>query len=63
MGQQGWGLVYGGSTGLMGTVANAALTAGAPVIGVIPERLIQREIGHDGVTELQVSIPCASANS
>lgn len=55
--------MYGGSTGLMGTVANAALTAGAPVIGVIPERLIQREIGHDGVTELQVSIPCASANS
>ena len=55
IGQQGWGLVYGGgSTGLMGTVANAALAAGAPVIGVIPERLIQRELGHGGVTELQV---------
>ena len=55
IGQQGWGLVYGGgSTGLMGTVANAALSAGAPVIGVIPERLIQRELGHGGVTELQV---------
>ena len=55
IGTQGWGLVYGGgSTGLMGTVANAALEAGAPVIGVIPERLIQRELGHGGVTELQV---------
>ena len=55
IGTQGWGLVYGGgSTGLMGTVANAALQAGAPVIGVIPERLIQRELGHGGVTELQV---------
>lgn len=55
IGQHGWGLVYGGgSTGLMGTVANAALAAGAPVIGVIPERLIQRELGHGGVTELQV---------
>ena len=55
IGAQGWGLVYGGgSTGLMGTVANAALQAGAPVIGVIPERLIQRELGHGGVTELQV---------
>ena len=38
----------------MGTVANAALEAGAPVIGVIPHRLIQRELGHGGVTELQV---------
>lgn len=55
IGAQGWGLVYGGgSTGLMGTAANAALQAGAPVIGVIPERLIQRELGHGGVTELQV---------
>lgn len=53
--QRGWGLVYGGgSTGLMGAVADAALAAGAPVIGVIPERLIRRELGHGGVTELQV---------
>ncbi len=55
IGQQGWRLVYGGgSTGLMGQVANAALAAGAPVIGVIPERLIQRELGHGGVTQLHV---------
>lgn len=55
IGQRGWQLVYGGgSTGLMGTVADAALAAGAPVVGVIPERLIQRELGHGGVTELKV---------
>jgi uncharacterized protein (TIGR00730 family) len=55
IGRRGWQLVYGGgSTGLMGAVADAALTAGASVIGVIPHRLVQREMGHGGVTELQV---------
>jgi uncharacterized protein (TIGR00730 family) len=38
----------------MGTVANAALAHGAPVIGIIPQRLIERELGHGGVTELLV---------
>ncbi len=55
IGRRGWRLVYGGgSTGLMGAVADAALSAGAEVIGVIPERLIAKELGHGGVTELQV---------
>lgn len=55
IGQRGWRLVYGGGhTGLMGAVADAALAAGADVIGIIPERLIEREIGHAGLTELQV---------
>jgi len=55
IGERGWRLVYGGgSTGLMGVVANAALAAGAEVIGVIPHRLIAKELGHGGVTELQV---------
>lgn len=55
LGQRGWQLVYGGgSTGLMGTVADAALAHGASVVGVIPERLIQRELGHGGVSELHV---------
>lgn len=55
IGERGWRLVYGGgSTGLMGAVADSALAAGAEVIGVIPDRLIQRELGHGGVTELQV---------
>lgn len=55
IGQRGWRLVYGGgSTGLMGAVADAALSEGAEVIGVIPHRLIEKELGHGGVTELQV---------
>ncbi len=55
IGRRGWRLVYGGGhTGLMGAVADAALAAGAKVIGIIPDRLIERELGHGGVTELQV---------
>ncbi len=50
---QGWRLVYGGgNVGLMGEVARAALAAGAPVVGVIPHRLADREIALDSVTEL-----------
>jgi uncharacterized protein (TIGR00730 family) len=53
--KRGWQLVYGGgSTGMMGTVADAAVAGGAPVVGVIPHRLIQRELGHPGVTTLEV---------
>ena len=55
IGLRGWRLVYGGGhTGLMGAVADAALAHGAEVIGIIPDRLIERELGHGGVTELQV---------
>ena len=52
---QGIGLVYGGAmVGLMGTVADAALAAGGDVIGVMPQALVDREIGHTGLTELRV---------
>ena len=55
LGQRGWRLVYGGgNVGLMGAVADAALAAGAPVLGVIPRALLEREVGHRGLTELQV---------
>lgn len=55
IGQRGWQLVYGGgNAGLMGTVANAALAAGASVIGVIPQSLMVRELGHPGLNELHV---------
>ena len=55
IGQRGWQLVYGGgNAGLMGTVANAALAAGASVIGVIPQSLMGRELGHPGLSELHV---------
>ena len=49
------GLVYGGGrVGLMGIVADAVLSEGGRVIGVIPEPLATREIAHDGLTELHV---------
>jgi uncharacterized protein (TIGR00730 family) len=50
----GLGLVYGGACrGLMGAVADAALAAGGEVIGVLPEALSGREIGHTGLTTLE----------
>lgn len=53
--QRGWQLVYGGGrAGLMGLVADAALRGGAPVVGVIPRSLMEREVGHAGLTELHV---------
>jgi len=49
------GVVYGGArVGLMGILADTALTAGGEVIGVMPQALIDREIGHTGLTELHV---------
>jgi len=55
IGRCGWQLVYGGGrAGLMGVVADAALDAGASVVGVIPHSLMDRELGHVGLTELHV---------
>ena len=55
IGRRGWQLVYGGGrAGLMGLVADAALAAGGRVVGVIPQSLMQRELGHPGLTELHV---------
>ncbi len=52
---RGIGLVYGGGrVGLMGAVADAALAAGGEVIGVIPRRLVDRELAHPGLSELRV---------
>ena len=53
---RGMRLVYGGaSVGLMGDVADAALAAGGEVVGVIPQHLVDREVAHDGLTELRVT--------
>lgn len=50
-----WTLVYGGgNVGLMGVVADAVMEAGGKVIGVIPEALLARELGHRGITDLRV---------
>ena len=55
IGRRGWLLVYGGGrAGLMGVVADAALAAGASVVGVIPQSLMSRELGHTGLNELHV---------
>jgi uncharacterized protein (TIGR00730 family) len=55
IGMAGMELVYGGGQiGLMGIVADAALAAGARVVGVIPEALKGREVGHRGLSELVV---------
>jgi uncharacterized protein (TIGR00730 family) len=49
------GLVYGGgNVGLMGIIADAVLRAGGDVQGVIPEHIIAREVGHNGLTRLHV---------
>lgn len=48
-------LVFGGGrVGLMGVLADAVLGAGGQVIGVIPQAMIARELGHTGLTELRV---------
>ncbi len=48
-------LVYGGAkVGLMGAVADGALSKGGTVVGVIPDFLLNKEIAHDGLTELKV---------
>jgi len=53
--QSGHTLVYGGgSVGLMGAVADAVMAAGGEVIGVITEQLAALEVGHDGLTRLEV---------
>ena len=51
--RRGLGIVYGGgSVGLMGALADAALAAGGEVIGVIPRAMIAEERAHRGLTRL-----------
>lgn len=48
-------LIYGGGrVGLMGVLADAALQAQGRVVGVIPQRLFDKEVAHRGLHELQV---------
>ncbi|MEO6321893.1 MAG: TIGR00730 family Rossman fold protein [Polaromonas sp.] len=55
IGQHGGQLVYGGGhNGLMGIMADAALAAGARVVGVIPTALVEKEWAHTGCTELHI---------
>ena len=53
--QRKLGLVYGGGrVGLMGAVADSVLEGGGEVIGVIPQALVDKEVGHRGLTQLRV---------
>lgn len=53
--RNGIGVVYGGGNiGLMGALADGALSQNGEVIGVIPQALMEKELGHGGVTELHV---------
>jgi uncharacterized protein (TIGR00730 family) len=55
MAERDWGLVYGGtSIGLMGAIADAALSGGGQVIGVLPQALQDREIAHRDLTKLHL---------
>jgi uncharacterized protein (TIGR00730 family) len=49
------GLVYGGGkVGLMGVIADEVLRLGGDATGVIPRSLVEREVGHPGLTRLFV---------
>lgn len=53
--REGIGLVTGGGkVGLMGVIADAVLETGGQAVGIIPQALLDREVGHTGLTELVV---------
>ena len=48
-------LIYGGGhVGLMGVAADACLKAGGEVVGIIPKKLMEKEVGHTGLTKMHV---------
>src|SRR5580765_1699540 len=53
--KSGLSLVYGGGkVGLMGALADEVLRLGGGVTGVIPRALVEREVGHTGLTDLRI---------
>ena len=49
-------LVFGGGrVGVMGLIADAVLDRGGKAVGVIPQFLIDKEVGHTGLTELIIT--------
>ena len=53
--ERAMGLVYGGgSVGIMGILADAALARGVSVTGVIPRHLHDLEVGHNGLTAMHI---------
>jgi uncharacterized protein (TIGR00730 family) len=54
-GKNSHNLVYGGGNiGLMGILADAVIQHQGEVIGVIPDFLLKREVGHQGISKLEV---------
>jgi uncharacterized protein (TIGR00730 family) len=55
LGDHNLGAVYGGgNVGLMGVLADAMIKQGSEIIGVIPQKLMDKELAHMGITELHV---------
>jgi uncharacterized protein (TIGR00730 family) len=53
--QHATSLVYGGgNVGLMGILADSVMENNGEVIGVIPDFLLKREVGHHGITRLEI---------
>jgi uncharacterized protein (TIGR00730 family) len=53
--RRGIRIVYGGGhVGLMGLLADTAMEAGGDVVGIMPQALVDREIGHRGLRDLRV---------
>jgi uncharacterized protein (TIGR00730 family) len=53
--ERGLRLVYGGAhVGMMGALADAAMSAGGAVTGVIPRQIVDLEVGHTGVGDLRI---------
>ena len=53
--RRGLTLVYGGgAVGMKGIDADAAMAAGGEVVGIIPQSLLDAEVGHKGLTRLEV---------
>jgi uncharacterized protein (TIGR00730 family) len=53
--ERGYGLVYGGgNVGLMAVVADTVLECHGHVTGVIPERLVEKEVVHRGLSDLRI---------
>lgn len=53
--ERGYKVVYGGCrNGLMGVLADAALSAGGEVYGVVPTDLVEKEVAHKGLTSLDI---------
>lgn len=53
--ESGLNMVYGGgSVGMMGAVADSCLDAGGKVTGVITQQLYDLEVGHEGLTDIEI---------